>query len=291
VLSTDFAPWGGIAQDASTIYFVSADGKLKSVPKAGGVTSTIAGGLLTPVGVAVDATSAYVTEYIGNQVTRIALATGAREVLATAQGRPEAIAVGGGYVYWTTYGTGAANGTLMRCATSGCAQTPTALATRLQLTAADSFGPMTNLVLDATSVYWSDGSGSGQVRAAPLAGGNAVQLIGALGFSLGLALSRDTLAVTVLGSSGQVLTGPTTGGSSLLAGNQPFAVSVAMVDNDVYWTLWNPSAANGEQVRKCSIGGKPQVLARGVQPAGGVVADANSVYWLSNDGTVLKTAR
>jgi hypothetical protein len=41
-LSNAFVAWGGIAQDDSTIYFTGADGTLKSVPKSGGATRTIA---------------------------------------------------------------------------------------------------------------------------------------------------------------------------------------------------------------------------------------------------------
>jgi hypothetical protein len=294
VLSSQFTPLGGIAQDANTIYFVGGDGTLKSVPKVGGATTTIASGLASPIGVTLDATNAYVTEQGANQVTTIALAGGAKSPLATGQGQPTAITTDGTYVYWMTYGSGALNGTVMRCANAGCGNAPTLLAGQIYFAPPQSYGPVTGIAVDSASVYFGNNANGGELRKVPLAGGVSQQLVGSLGIPMGISLTGTTVAVATLGASGQILAASTSGGSTLLAGSQPFAVSAATTTTDVYWTFYNPQSINGAQVMKCPLAGcsnKPQVMARNIQPAEGIVADGTSIYWLSNDGTVLKTPR
>jgi hypothetical protein len=294
-LSTAFVAVGGIAQDATNVYFVGADGTLKSVPKAGGATSTITTDLAGPIGVAVDATSAYVTCQGSGLVVKVALAGGAKTTLATNQPGPMAIVTNGTNVYWTTYGSGAANGTVMMCAATGCNNTPTLVAGQIQLPPANQYGPHTGLALDGASIYWSHFGGGGEVRKAPLAGGANQTLMSQIGFAYGLSLTNTTLAVAVFGGSGQILTGPVTGGSKLLVGNQAFPISSAVSEEAVYWTFYNPQSSGGAQVMKCPLSGcanKAQVLSRSsIQPSEGIVVDGSNVYWLSNDGNVYKTPR
>lgn len=294
-LSSQFVPLGGIAQDATTIYFVGGDGALRSVPKAGGTTNTIATGLATPIGVGVDATSAFVANQGTSSIVKVDLATGTKSTLASAQANPVGVVVSGGVVYWNTYGSGAGNGTVMKCAASGCNDQPTQVAWGIQIPSPQNFGPIIGLSVDSTSVYWANLNNTGEVRKTALNGNltTSTQVFTGLGLPGGVASSGSGhLLVNIVGNGTQVWTdGPS--GQSFLVGNQMFPVGSAVTDTDAYWTFYNPNWSNGAQVAKCPLTGcnSVQVLATGIQPAEGIVVDAAHVYWLSNDGTVMKTPR
>jgi hypothetical protein len=182
----------------------------------------------------------------------------------------------------------------MHCAAAGCGNAPNLLAGQIDFPPSNLYGPVVGVVIDTTSVYLSNQGNGGEVRKVPRAGGPSQQLFGSLGVPMGVSINGATVAVATLAQSGQVLAGSTNGGSTVLAFNQPFAVSSAITTTDVYWTFYNPNSANGAQVMKCPLAGcsnKPQVMAQNVQPAEGIVADGTAIYWLSNDGTVLKTPR
>jgi hypothetical protein len=296
-LSSQFTPQGAIAQDATTIYFVGGDGALRSVPKAGGTTTTIATGLSTPVALAVDATSAYVAAQNAHAIVKVALAGGAQTTLASGQTMPQSVAVDASYVYWTTYGSGAGNGTLMKCAVGGCNNAPTILVGNMQIAQAaqSGFGPSTWLAIDPTAIFFTTFQGGGEVRRMAINGGfgTSVGLYSGLGFPTSIATSGGN-TVFVQGGQGGAITKDTPSGMVTLAYNQPFPIGVAVTSTDVYWTYWNPGWASGAQVAKCPLAGcpnGPQALAQGIQPAEGIIVDGTSVYWLSNDGTVLKTPR
>jgi hypothetical protein len=229
------------------------------------------------------------------KVVRIALASGAVNDMATGQVHPQTVAIDATNVYWTTFGSGAGNGTVMACAKSGCAA-PAMLHGTLQIPAAIQYGLPTGLVADGTYVYFADLSSGGVVRRVRGAGGAEVVLLGSLDAPGSLALNGTTLTLLTWFSGGQVQRMDVGASSaSLLAAGQSFAVSVASTDTDVYWTVYSPHSSGGGQVFKCPttgcIPGGAQVFAQNVQPAHGIVVDTSSVYWLSNDGVVYKAPR
>jgi hypothetical protein len=294
-LSTEFTPLGGITQDATTIYFTSA-GAVKSVPKAGGTTTTIVSGLTAlGLGIAVDSTDAYVA--LGGQwpgkIVRISLATGTMTDLATAQPGPQAVVIDATNVYWTTYGSGAGNGTVAMCAKAGCNDQPTLINNRLGTQNPMSFGPPVNLVADSTNIYFTSLLGTGELHKAPLGGGPDTTIASSLGSASGLAIANGVLGVAGWGQGGAINTVPTSGGTAtLVSWDQIFPISVAITTTDAYWTVYNPQWNSGGQVFKCPLTGcgkAPQILSRNVQPAEGIIADSTHVYWLSNDGSVYKT--
>ncbi len=292
-LSTAFTALGGLTHDASLLYFTGADGTLRSVAKAGGPTQTIASGLGSPMGVAVDTAYAYVAVQGLNKIARVTLADGSEVDLATSQPQPEAVVVDDTNVYWTTYGSGAGNGTVMMCAKTGCT-TPQTLYAQLQIPAAQQYGPSTGLAVDSMNLYFTSLDGGGQLHSYSLAAGTDQILASTYGLPAALALESGVLAVVSWGPSGRVFSAPTIpSAGTVLAAGQVYPLSAALTTSAVYWTVYNPGWDNGAQVLKCPLAGclssGPQILAQGVQPAEGIVVDSTYVYWLSNDGTVNKT--
>ena len=285
VVSSAFVAPGLLALDANNAYFTGG-GAVKSAPKSGGTTTTLVTGESNPMGIAVDATYAYFTNQGGNTVKKVPLAGGAPITIATGQAQPYAIAVDASNVYWTTLGSGAGNGTLMKCALSGCT-TPTTLASGLQY----AYG----LAVDATYVYWTTLNGGGEVRRVGIDGTGERSLGSTFVYPYAVSLSASSLVVLQYGQAGMVWTEPLAGGApTQIAGGQAFPQMMTADSTAAYWTSWNPQSGGGKSVLKCPLAGcnhQPQAMAYGIQPTGSILTDATWVYWLSNDGTVLKTPK
>lgn len=107
-------------------------------------------------------------------------------------------------------------------------------------------------------------------------------------------VNASSLVVLEYGQAGMVWVEPINGGTPLqIAGGQSFPQEMTADTTAAYWTAWVPGPT-GQTVMQCALTGcnhQPQVMARGAQPAGSIVTDATWVYWLSNDGTVLKTPK
>jgi Stigma-specific protein, Stig1 len=290
VLSSSFVPPGRLTLDSNNLYFTNADGAVRSVPLAGGATSTLVTGQASPEGIAVDATNAYFANNGDGTIKSVPVQGGSATLLAQNQPNPFALQVGGANVYWTTLASGAGNGTLESCAKTGCNLTPATLATGLQY----SFG----LRVDASNVYWSTLNGGGEVHYVPTGGGVDTAVASQLSYPYDIALSGNTIVVVTYGGPGRVLMVPTPGDAgpgtaTLLVGAQYFAKNVWADGTNAYWTLDNPTSSGGT-VFECALSGcnnAPLLLAYGFQPCEAIVSDATYVYWLSNDGTVLKTPK
>jgi hypothetical protein len=113
-----------IATDSTSIFWVDrgyapGTGQLKMLPLSGGGNAvTLASDLLTPQSVAVDDQYVYITQsgqapaYADGSITRFNKTTpGPGYVMAANQTFPNAVALDGTAVYWTSYGTQTASGT------------------------------------------------------------------------------------------------------------------------------------------------------------------------------------
>jgi hypothetical protein len=147
----------GIAVDASSVYWTDIDqkGHVMKVPIAGGAPTTLAASSCNAPDLAIDSTSAYwVNE--STFLMKVPLAGGAAVTLATGYPRAlEGVAVDSTNVYWSD-GTGA----LVKTPVAG-GETIT-LVTFAQFDQLDQLSPSV-IVVDGTSVYWSNKNATMQI--------------------------------------------------------------------------------------------------------------------------------
>ena len=147
-------------------------GAVMSVPLGGGTPVTLVSNQDTPWAIAVNATNLFWTnnapgtdEGFNGTVMTVPLAGGTPITLASAQTGPSSIALDDTSVYWVN--SGASNGTVLKCAQSGCAGNPTTLASQQNAPHA--------IAVDAKNVYWTDW-GTDVVMMVPVTGGVATTL-------------------------------------------------------------------------------------------------------------------
>ncbi len=287
VLSTGFDPPGRLTIDSSNVYWSNLDGTIKSVPIAGGATTTLASGLGAGMGIGVDAQNVYAVSQDGRIVSAPLTGTMAVTVLATAQPQPYSLAVDGTNVYWSTLGSGAGNGTIMACAKTGCGQVPTTLASGIHVQYP--YG----LVVVGGNVYWTSFNFGGEINVVPTTGGTFTNFSSNLGYPYEISAAGSIMMVVLYGQGGAIATVPMSGGAaSNVVGGQSFPTEGATDGVNGYWTLTIPSNEMGATLVKSSLTSPgPVTLAANVQPAGSVAVDGTWVYWLTNDGTVRKTAK
>lgn len=136
-----------LALDADNIYWTDQYGGVFSMPKRGGATVTYAPADYTSPceSIAVDSSNVYWTNADSGEVMAVPKGGDAPEPLATEQDFPVGIATDGTFVFWLNAG----DGKVMKLSRRGIPE-------RL---ASDQVG-LVSLVLDATTVYFSNNIGS-----------------------------------------------------------------------------------------------------------------------------------
>jgi hypothetical protein len=129
------------------------------------------------------------------------------------------------------------------------------------------------LAVDATHVYWTAG---GEVRAAPLAGGETIALATGQRTPWGIAVDGGRVYWVNSVTPGQVMSVAVTGGEpQVVADLQARPKKLAVRDGTVYWT----NSGNGTVMSVAVTGGTPQPLADQQGSAVAIAVDATTVYW------------
>ena len=66
-----------------------------------------------------------------------------------------------------------------------------------------------------------------------------------------------------------------------MASEQSAPAAVVVDSQNVYWTNYGKSSADGSVVEVALTGGAPVTLASGQPSPGGIAVDATSVYWIT----------
>ena len=251
VLASTLAGGGGIAVDASFVYFTLYFGpKIAKCPLSGcGVTPTVLGGSETgPNDVKVNATTLFWasegTGTNGGTIRHCALPNCATQPVLANGTVTEWVAIDATHFYWTS----AADGFVRSCPLAGCSGAPVNIATGQTV-------PW-GLTVDSTSIYFTVWNGS---FGAPAQNGGAIRkcpLAGCAGAPVTLASME----------------------------NQPWQV---VVDAEyAYWTGFKDGS-----VKRCALSGcnnAPTVIASGEAGPSGIAVDATSVYWTDYVGGTVR---
>lgn len=234
-----------LASDSTTVYWTSAEGVLKAVNKEGGAVSSLVSDPVTMHGVAVFGKHAF---YVGGTTVKQVYLVGDKSWALTGPlPNPRALAVSGGYLYFTTSGNSPAfvDGTLSRIAVD-LGDSPSQALKPVETLAQDQFSPGP-LATDATHVYWS--TAEGDIHRMPFAGSAPEKV----------AKANDA------------------------ADQAPQAIAVDAAY--VYWTSWGACVTTGCTIkgrvqRAPKDGGSAkEVLAEGEMLPTGIAVDQGAVYW------------
>ncbi|WP_437752493.1 hypothetical protein [Sorangium sp. So ce1389] len=281
-------------------------------------------GLRHPTGIALDADRVYWTNQ-GDEgsVMAVLKGGGARATLATDERNPWAIAVGGGYVYWSSYDLGyLRRSPIDRPGIEEVAQQskPIAIAldatnlywadavrytvNKMPLSAAGQPGgaepdllvteqnEAVDIAIDATHVYWTldaENLAEDMVMRVPIAGGPAEPLATDQRRPQGIAV--DATHVYWVNAEGDVHKTQREGGGSDITLIQEGlrGRGIAIDATHVYWTDPDEGA-----VRRTPLdGGIAETFAEGQEMPWEIAVDETSVYWTNNmsPGSVMKRAK
>jgi hypothetical protein len=265
----------GVAINGPNVYFTSVNNTVEmcTADSCMDTTSQIANGQSTPRHITTDSTNVYwanqgfvVDAGFAGSIATCGLAGCPQSMamlLAPLEQGPLDIAVAAGTVYWTdAYG-----GRVRSCASAGCAQNPTTIATTSEL--------LSGVAVDSTSIYWAEPK-LGNIVKCPLSG-----CTDPAPFATGQNSPQqvEVVSTTLFWSSADaIMSCPASGclGSpDVFANNQVNAFALASDPSNLYWTTL---AGN---VLSCPLSGctTPTVLAASQGQPTAIAVDNTAVYW------------
>ena len=223
-------------------------------------TASAIGAVPSPRGIAVDATSAYVTSFGDPGIFRIPKAGGAATKIATASW-PTYVAVDSTHVYWTDLAKSDADANVARVPVDGGS---------VQVLAAGLHGP-NSATLDGPRIFFAE---SGRVASVPRAGG-AVVTFASSAAPYYVATNATTVCWADRGN-GRIDCEPSSGGSTFTLIADDGILALGLSDGAAYWLN-----GAGELRTIALVVGPARTLAREV--AGALAAELrvekSGVYW------------
>jgi hypothetical protein len=274
----------GVAVNATTVFWTSEDGTVRSVPIAGGAVTTLATGQTNPEGIAADAVDVYWVNAgsFDGAVTSLPVGGGAPTLIASGQARPEFITIDAANVYWTT----SDGGTVLTAPIGGGAASTLATVQP---------GPK-GIAVSGDDVYWTNwGPGSGAPGSGSVMSHSALGGLGeqpttlASGQSYPSAIALDATNLYWLDtdenqptSKPRVMKMARSGGApeTLAVPSTSFVSSIAVDATRVYWTQGGPH--DGAVMAVPIEGGTPVTLASNQPDPLGIALDATAIYWVNN---------
>jgi hypothetical protein len=301
-LATGPGPWA-LAVDNERVYWTTClvddagtalVGSVMSVPKCGGIPTTLAARQFAPGLVALDSTRIFWTT--GTGVVSESKSGGTPTTLASKQGFPQGIAIDANNIYWADQESGQEclpdTGTIMKAPLGG--GTATTLASHL-------FGPAYVTVHDGV-LYWSN-AGSGTVLSVSVDGGVVSTIASGKNASAADELAVDDTGIyweNPLLLDATLMKAGLDGGALTALVTMPLArgefSGLALSDTEVYWTqtevnLNGARRGEGLVARVSKSGGTPTTLASRLGSPSAVVVDNASVYWTDGPAIFKLTPR
>jgi hypothetical protein len=263
-----------LAVDETTVYWTACgtdpythDGLVMKAPKAGGPADALASGQTCPTEIALDSGNVYWLAGAfeeGYQVLRAP--KGGGEPVAVGAGRDiRSLAADESGVYWSDCEVSTDDCAILRLAPG--ATEPQALASALAYPDA--------LTLDATDVYWVNGSTT--IMRAPKDGAGAAPAVLASSQFYPQALAVDESKVYWAGLSYVIQVDKASGGRTVLASDQTPADLVVDATH-VYWANYD-----GGVMRVPRGGGPLELVAADGAGGKNLALDADRVYWSNFD--------
>jgi hypothetical protein len=222
VLTAELDQMDQLAIDDERVYWTEFDGKVQSLPKAGGPTTLVTSIFGHPTSIAVDAEHVYVVLPESGEVGMAPIPSGPETHLA-GQNVPYWIAVDAEHVYWVNQGqAGASNGELVRA--------PRGDLGGAQVVASNLDAPVA-LTLTSDSVVWATFDA---IFTMPKAGGTPAQVAG--GFGEAKSIAAFDGFVYLAGQDGLTRIALADGATLLLEPRS--MLSVALTCDGVFATGW-----------------------------------------------------
>ncbi len=166
----------GLLVSGSTLYIADAgNGRVVSVPTAGGALTEVATGLSSPLKLALNGTDLYVVDFAASTIVKIDLSTGTKTTFASGFTEPRSIAIYGSNVYVSAGENGVWNEIWSVPLATGV---PTRLAIRRETTILNNTADMVIKVVSGTPYIYQLHGGGSTVWRFNIDGSNEVQIAG-----------------------------------------------------------------------------------------------------------------